>query len=89
MPEAGSNDFPTASSRIGFESQFAFNLDYKLNDNLTLTGFVNVISFAYSIASTTVDNPALTLNQGSFSGFDIDGRAFNELRVGLMYSLGK
>lgn len=89
MPLSGINQFPTNSSRIGFESQFAFNLDYKINDDFTLISFVNVISLAYSIATSTIDNPVLTPSQRTFRGIDIDGRIFNELRIGLMYNFGK
>ena len=86
-PLDGSNSFPTSTNRGGVEVQAAFNLDYRLSDNFTLTSFVNVLSFASSVNSSVVENPILTPRQRRNGGFDFDGRIFNELRIGLMYTL--
>ncbi len=91
-PADGSSDLPIKVSRYGFEVQAAFNLDYELNSNFTLTGFINCISAAFSLVNQEVVNPILTPAQRKDSrgtAFDLDGRIFNELRLGLMYSLGK
>ena len=92
MPADGSYDLPIKVSRYGFEAQAAFNLDYQLNNNFTLTGFINCISAAFSLVTEAVVNPILTPDQRRESrdtAFDIDGRIFNEFRIGLMYNFGK
>ena len=71
----------------GIELPLMFNLEYALSDRLNIHLNLNTVTAAFFYSYQLIENPAIPVNLRSNSGFDLDLNIFNELRIGVGYTL--
>jgi len=82
--------FSLFGSRIrngGVAVPVLFNIDYKLSERWNIHFNINTLSTAFFLDSQFLYNPSIPDNLRTNSGFDFDANLFNEMRIGIGYTL--